>query len=131
MVRKYINKAKEKGKHLSKHAGKHIHRAKSHTLNSARTAHSHASRHASALSLKFREHIATALVAAFGFVIALSWRDVITKGIESIKDAPFLVNNPGLIPLYTAIITTAIAAIGILFVTRWMKKPEEPTENKK
>jgi hypothetical protein len=131
MVRKYINKAREKSKHLTGHAIRHANNARSHTLNSARTAHSHASRHASALSSKFREHIATALIAAFGFVIALAWRDVIIKGIESIKDAPFLVNNPGLIPLYTAIITTAIAAIGILFVTRWMKKPEEPTNGKK
>lgn len=63
--------------------------------------------------LELKKSISTAVVAAFGFLIALSWRDVITESISKIENL-----NPLKGGLISAIIITVISVIGILIVTK-------------
>jgi len=71
-----------------------------------------------------KKHVVTAIVAAFGFIIALVWRDAIKEFIESLV-INFSISGPSsLITFYTAIITTMIAAIGIVIITKWSSEPE-------
>jgi len=72
-----------------------------------------------------KKHVVTAIVAAFGFIIALVWRDTIKESISTFVTNFSISGPPALITLYTAIITTIIAAIGIVLITRWSSKPEE------
>ena len=70
-----------------------------------------------------KKHVVTAIVAAFGFIIALVWRDAIKEFINSIM-VNFSINGSlSLITFYTAIITTIIAAIGIILITKWNSRP--------
>ncbi|MBU0894741.1 MAG: hypothetical protein KKF48_00570 [Nanoarchaeota archaeon] len=55
----------------------------------------------------------TAIVAAFGFVIALVWKDVITEWVSTITGA-----SPVHGKIIEAILVTIIAVIGIIIVTR-------------
>tara|TARA_Y100000310_G_scaffold167546_2_gene167445 strand:- start:76587 stop:76925 length:339 start_codon:yes stop_codon:yes gene_type:complete len=69
-----------------------------------------------------KKHLITAIVAAFGFIIALVWRDTI-KEYVSFLVAKFSVSGPLIIiNFYTAIITTIIAVIGIIIMTKWVSK---------
>ena len=67
---------------------------------------------------ELKKSINTALVAAFGFLIALSWREVITEYVTKITEA-----NPLGGKLISAIIITIISVSGILIVTRMMNNP--------
>lgn len=72
-----------------------------------------------------KKHVVTAIVAAFGFIIALVWRDAIKEFINILL-ANFSINGaPSLITLYTAITTTIIAVIGIVLITKWASRPEK------
>lgn len=62
----------------------------------------------------------TAIVAAFGFLIALSWRDLIQKGVEEISS-----KNPLNNQLISTIIITVISVLGILIVTKILSEKEE------
>ncbi len=62
---------------------------------------------------ELRKSLVTALVAAFGFLIALSWRDVITLWMEKISAI-----SPIKSSLLSAVIITIISVIGILIVSK-------------
>jgi len=79
-----------------------IKRAKEKTKESARK-----------LNRELKKSISTALVAAFGFLIALAWRDLIQKWIETIST-----KNPLQGQLITALIITIVSVLGILIVTK-------------
>jgi len=70
-----------------------------------------------------KKHVVTAIVAAFGFIIALVWRDAIKEFIETVVVNLSISGPTSLITLYTAIITTIIAAIGIVLITKWSSEP--------
>ena len=72
-----------------------------------------------------KKHVVTAIVAAFGFIIALVWKDAIKEFIKTLVANFSITGSQGLITLYTAIITTIIAAVGIVLITRWSAKPEK------
>ena len=75
-----------------------------------------------------KKQVVTALVAAFAFLIALVWKDVITKYTNDIV-AFFSFPGPESIALvYTAVLTTIIAVTGIILVNVWGKK-DEPRKN--
>ena len=59
-----------------------------------------------------KKAINTALIAAFGFLIALTWRDVITEYVNKITAV-----SPVQGKLVTALIVTIVGVIGILLVT--------------
>ena len=70
-----------------------------------------------------KKHVVTAIVDAFGFIIALVWRDTIKEFLEAVM-IYLSINGPqSLITLYTAIITTIIAAVGIVLITKWSSEP--------
>lgn len=81
----------------------------------------------SAFGSEFKKHTSTAIMAGFGFIIALSWKDLITKLAENFhKTSELLEKYPYLADLYTAIIVTAISVIGIMFISKWAKTPDKP-----
>ena len=75
---------------------------------------------------EFKKQTSTAIIAAFGFIVALVWRDLIQKVIQEYTKTTLLETHPYISLLYTAIVITLISVIGIALVTRWAKKPEKP-----
>ena len=71
-----------------------------------------------------KKHTVTAIVAAFGFIIALVWKDTIKEFINAFVDNFSINGSLALITFYTAIITTVIATIGIIIVTKWSSQSE-------
>lgn len=72
---------------------------------------------------EFKKQTTTAVIAAFGFIIALVWRDLIIKLIQENVQARVLEAYPYIAQLYTAIIVTFVSVIGIALITKWSKKP--------
>jgi len=62
---------------------------------------------------EFKKSVVTAIIAAFGFLIALVWKDVITEWVTKISEASPVKNS-----FITALITTVIAVIGILIISK-------------
>lgn len=69
---------------------------------------------ASKFKKELRNSMTTAIVAAFGFLIALTWRDFIIEWVEKISSATPLQNN-----LITAIIVTILCVFGILVFSKF------------
>ena len=67
-------------------------------------------------------HVATAISAAFGFLIALYWKDIIVESVDQILLNFDLKQDALLIKLFAALIVTAIAILGIYFFSRWSEK---------
>ncbi|MBU2615668.1 MAG: hypothetical protein KKC19_01045 [Nanoarchaeota archaeon] len=67
---------------------------------------------------KFSETSRTAIIAAFGFLIALAWRDAISSYVEKITVLSPVQGN-----LVVAVLITLVGVIGIILVT-----PKEPEE---
>jgi len=61
----------------------------------------------------------TAFLAAFGFLIALVWRDLIQSWVNKISVASPITGQ-----LVSALMITVICVIGILIVTRYLKEAE-------
>ena len=61
----------------------------------------------------------TALIAAFGFLIALTWRDLITNYVNSLTSISPIQGD-----LMTATIITIIGVVGIVIVTSFLHKEE-------
>ena len=74
---------------------------------------------AGTLKHEFKKQTSTAIMAAFGLIIALSWKDVITDAISRIE----FVKNYGL--LVSAVILTAVSVLGILIISRWANSGEK------
>lgn len=70
----------------------------------------------SALRFKreLKKSIVTAIIAAFSFLMALSWRDLITEWITKISESSPVKNS-----FITTVIITFIGVIGILLISRW------------
>lgn len=77
--------------------------------------------HVSTLRGEYRKHVSTAIITAFGLVVALVWKDFITALMPSITIPGLLERYPLFASLYSALIITALAVIGIIIVSRWMK----------
>lgn len=69
---------------------------------------------------ELKKALSTAFMAAFGFLIALTWRDVITKYVNSISQKSPLQGE-----FVSALIVTFVCVIGILVVTTVFKEKEE------
>lgn len=76
------------------------------------------------LSSEFKKQVSTAIMTAFGLVIALAWKDLVTAIIPSISAPGLIEKYPYLAQLWSAIIITIVAVIGILIVASWAKKEE-------
>ena len=74
------------------------------------------------IASEFRTTIATALAAAFGFVIALTWNDFIKSAIDDFLKAAGITGTGYIVRLEAAIIVTIVGVVGIILVSRWKKK---------
>lgn len=77
-------------------------------------------KHSEKFAKEIKKSISTALVAAFGFIIALTWRDVITLYVGLLTSI-----NPISGKIVEALIVTIISVLGILIVTRFLSVKEE------
>lgn len=77
------------------------------------------------LSKEVRKNIGSAIVAAFAFIIALVWRDVIKEAVDKMILDFGLVGDTYNIRLLAAFITTIICVVGILYFSKWSEKPAE------
>ncbi len=70
-------------------------------------------------NMELKKALYTAFLAAFGFLIALVWRDVIQSWVDKISST-----SPVQGQLVSAIIVTIICVVGILIVTKYLKEKE-------
>ncbi len=66
--------------------------------------------------------IAVAIAGAFGFIIALIWKDIIIGAMKLgglWQEGGFADTNALIIGIVVAIVITVIAVFGILFITKW------------
>ena len=73
---------------------------------------------------EFKKESSTAIIAAFGFIVALAWRDLITKIIQDNTHSNLLSKYPYIDLLFSAIIVAIIAILGIGLLSNWAKKDE-------
>ncbi|MBN2330293.1 MAG: hypothetical protein JXC85_00600 [Candidatus Aenigmarchaeota archaeon] len=71
---------------------------------------------------EIRGNIAKAVLAAFGFLIALVWRDVVKDGVDKLIAYANLTGDGYVFTLITALVTTLICVIGIIYFSRWSEK---------
>ena len=81
--------------------------------------------HAKAFGSEFKKQSSTALIAAFGFLIALVWRDLIVKLIKENTSITLLEKYPYIAELWTAVTVTLIAILGIALLAKWAKSSDE------
>ena len=74
---------------------------------------------------EYRKQVATAIITALGLVIALAWKDVVTALMPSITTPAMLAKYPAIANLYSALIITVVAVVGIIFMSRLGKSSEE------
>lgn len=67
---------------------------------------------ATGFSSEYKKQASTAIITAFGLIIALAWKDVITDIVSRINPAPSNL-------LISALILTAISIIGIALISKW------------
>jgi intracellular septation protein A len=80
--------------------------------------------------IEIKDAIAVAMAAAFGFVIALIWKEFVMAGLDLAGIYPTTVgaSDPWVnwaIFGVVAVIITVIMVVLILLITKWGKKPEE------
>ena len=66
--------------------------------------------------------IATAIAAAFGFVIALLWRDIIIgllKMTNFWNEEGFSDATGAIVAIVLVLIITIICVIGVIFISKW------------
>ena len=71
------------------------------------------------LKSETKKALNTAIVAAFGFIMALAWRDVIAEYINELASM-----SPAKGKLISALIITFVSVIGILVVAKLMRVEE-------
>jgi hypothetical protein len=71
-------------------------------------------------NLELKSQMKTAIMAAFGFLIALVWKDVITGFVDSISE-----RSPVQGQLVSAFIVTMISVLGIMVITKLLSTDEE------
>ena len=86
---------------------------KKEEIKKTRTQIAKAKASAKKLKKETQKAIVTAITAAFGFLIALAWRDVIAEYVSTLSKISPIQGN-----LITALIVTLIAVIGILIISK-------------
>lgn len=74
-------------------------------------------KNAKKFKLEIKKAISTAIVAAFGFIIALSWKDVLLEYIDTLMKS-----SPIKGKLIGAIIITIISVAGIIIITKFLSE---------
>ncbi len=77
---------------------------------------------------EFRNQATVAVIAAFGFLIALSWRDFISDTVNKIVLSLGVYDQLYIYKLFSAILITIIAIFGIMIASKF--KINEETKQK-
>ncbi|MBS3156041.1 hypothetical protein J4413_02290 [Candidatus Woesearchaeota archaeon] len=81
------------------------------------------------LRKEIKNNIVTAVLAAFGFIIALAWKDAIQEAVNKLLEVFNLTGSTYLFRIISALFITIVSVIGIIYVSRFQEK--ESKENKK
>ena len=73
---------------------------------------------------ELKKHTATAITAAFAFLIALSWRNPIQKFVENLIEIFNLKGGEIYMEFMAAIMITLIAVLAIMLISRWTSKSD-------
>jgi hypothetical protein len=71
---------------------------------------------------EIKSTIAVSIAAAFGFIIALIWKDIIIgamKLAELWQEGGFADTNALIIGIVVGIVITVVAVLGIIFISKW------------
>lgn len=71
---------------------------------------------------EIKSTMAVAIAGAFGFIIALIWKDIIIgamKLAELWQDGGFANTTALIVGVVVAIVITIVAVLGILFISKW------------
>ena len=71
---------------------------------------------------KFKKQTTTAIVAAFAFLVALSWREPIKQSIDNLIEKLNLTGQAIYIEYLSAIIITIIAVLVLIMVSKWIEE---------
>ncbi|MDO8467413.1 MAG: DUF5654 family protein [Nanoarchaeota archaeon] len=63
---------------------------------------------------EFKNQTVIAITAAFGFLIALVWRDWITSIIKTDK-----------VSFFSAVFITTVCVLGLMLISKWASNPEK------
>lgn len=106
MVRKILRKGRERAIH--------------HTKRSFRYAKGSAAK----FQKDFRKHAVTAISAALGFLVALSWREPLQGSVNYLISSFGLQGEAILFKFVSAFLITAVAVLGLTIATRWEVKED-------
>ncbi len=88
--------------------------------NLKKSAKERAKTHIKKFRKEFKREMNTAIMAAFGFLIALVWKDVITEFVDNLSE-----KSPFQGKLVSALIVTFICVIGIMIFAKILKNKED------
>lgn len=69
-----------------------------------------------------RKNIATAILAAFSFIIALVWRDAIQEAINNLVTKLGIPSSAYLFKIITAVIVSVVCVIFIIIFSKWAEQ---------
>lgn len=74
---------------------------------------------------EFKTQTAAAIIAAFGFLIALVWKDIIVQAVDKVTKVVPSVKYAIVATILSAVIVTLVCVLGIVLINRWAKGPEK------
>ncbi len=77
-----------------------------------------------------KKQTTTAILAAFSFLLAFAWRDLIKGYVDHFVDNFLFLGPEHLIQVYATLLTTIFCVLGIILVARWTQKKEEEQPKK-
>lgn len=75
-----------------------------------------------AFEKQVKRNAATAILAAFAFVMALVWRDAIQSVVSDLLAYLNVAEITSKYNILTALLTTIICVLGIIYFSRWSEK---------
>jgi len=83
-----------------------------------------AKRGGGAFKREFKKQTLTAIAAALGFLIALSWREPISDGVKILVEKIGASEGLLLYQFISALIVTFLAVLGLVLLTKWLSEKE-------
>ena len=71
-----------------------------------------------------KKNVTTAILAAFAFIIALVWGDVIKGAVDEVVRIANIAGTGYIYTMISAFFVTIVCVIGIMFFSRWGEKKE-------
>lgn len=71
---------------------------------------------------EIKSTIAVSIAAAFGFIIALIWKDIIIGAMKYAnlwQDGGFETLNALIIGIVVALVITIVSVLGIIYISKW------------